>query len=191
VQHTKITLDPKVLDNYAGRYPINPTLAVTVTRDGTRLLAQATGQAPFELFAYAQKDFFAEVGDIEVSFHTGDDGKATEMEFRQSGQKTVVHRDGAPVKEHKEVAVDAAHFDILAGRYQAAPGVELTISREGEMLFAQLTGQPKFQIFAEGPNDYFLKIVDAQLTFQLDEKGHPAGLVLHQNGRDLPAKRVE
>ncbi len=68
------------------------------------------------------------------------------------------------------------------GLYQLAPNFILTVTREGDQLFAQATGQPKLEIFAESERDYFYKVVDAQITFQTDAQGKATGLILHQNG---------
>jgi D-alanyl-D-alanine-carboxypeptidase/D-alanyl-D-alanine-endopeptidase len=96
-----------------------------------------------------------------------------------------------PAKERKQVAVDPKLFDRYAGRYELAPNFVLTITREGERLFAQATGQPKFELFAEGEKKYFLKVVDAQISFEVDAGGAVNQLVLHQGGRDVPAKRID
>lgn len=63
--------------------------------------------------------------------------------------------------------------------------------REGDRLFTQLTGQPRFELFAETDRDFFLKVVDAQLTFIVDAQGRATQVVLHQNGMDQVAKRIE
>jgi len=96
-----------------------------------------------------------------------------------------------PPKERKEIAADAKLFDKYAGRYQLAPNFILTVTREGDHLFVQATGQPKFELFAESEKEYFLKVVDAQVSFEVDSKGVTNQLMLHQNGRDMPAKRME
>jgi CubicO group peptidase (beta-lactamase class C family) len=93
-------------------------------------------------------------------------------------------------KEHKEVAVDPKIFDRYVGRYQLAPDFILTITREGDQLFAQATGQPKLQIFSESTKDFFYKAVDAQVTFETDANGRATSLTLHQNGANMPAKRI-
>ncbi|HKW17467.1 MAG TPA: serine hydrolase [Terriglobales bacterium] len=95
-----------------------------------------------------------------------------------------------PPKEHEEVAVDPKIFDGYVGQYQLAPNFVLTITKEGTELFAQATGQPKFQLFPEGDRDYFLKVVDAQITFNTDAQGRATELVLHQNG-DHTAKKIQ
>jgi len=95
-----------------------------------------------------------------------------------------------PPKEHKEIAVDPKIFDGYVGQYQLAPNFILTITREANGLFAQATGQPKLQIFPESEREFFYKVVDAQITFETDASGRATSLTLHQNGANLPAKRI-
>jgi hypothetical protein len=67
----------------------------------------------------------------------------------------------------------------------------LTVTRDGSRLFAQLTGQPSFEVFPESETKFFYKIVDAQLTFEREETGRTTAIVLHQNGRDIRAPRIQ
>jgi hypothetical protein len=46
-------------------------------------------------------------------------------------------------------------------------------------------------VFAEGPKDFFYKAVDAQITFETDDQGRATALVLHQNGANQRARRIE
>jgi len=97
-QHTEIHIDPKLLDNYTGRYQLTPNLIFEVTRDGDRLFAQAFVQLPhnrpgdptaapkFELFAEGEKNFFARVTDKQIAFETGPDGRATGLILHQAGR---------------------------------------------------------------------------------------------------------
>lgn len=96
----------------------------------------------------------------------------------------------SPPKQRTEVTVDPKIFDGYIGQYQMAPNVILNVTREGSHLFVQMSGQPKFEIFAESDRDYFLKVVDAQLTFETDSNGQATAVVLHQLGRDLKGARV-
>jgi D-alanyl-D-alanine-carboxypeptidase/D-alanyl-D-alanine-endopeptidase len=94
-------------------------------------------------------------------------------------------------KTHTAITVDPKLFDGYVGRFTLAPNFILTITREGDHLFAQATGQPKFEVFAESAREYFFKVVDAQVTFETDAQGKATGLVLHQNGVNLQARRIE
>jgi CubicO group peptidase (beta-lactamase class C family) len=90
---------------------------------------------------------------------------------------------------HSEIALAADVLDRYVGRFEFTPAFALTISREGAQLFAQATDQPRFPIFAEKPDQFFYKVVDAQLSFNRDSTGAVTGLMLHQNGGHMPAKK--
>ena len=85
----------------------------------------------------------------------------------------------------KEVPADAAVLEKYVGEYQMTPAFKITVTREGARLFVQATGQPRFEIFAQSESEFFLKVVDARITFQKD------GLILHQGGVDQRAKKVQ
>ncbi|MGA3205790.1 MAG: serine hydrolase [Bryobacteraceae bacterium] len=185
-----VPVDTKLFDGYVGRYEIAPKIIVNVTRDGDHLYGQATGQGRFEIFPESEKEYFAKVTDLQVSFHTGADGKVTELVIHQGGADTTCKRlEGAPVTR-KEIAVDPAVLEKYTGKYQIAPSMSMTITRDGGRLFTQITGQQPFELFAESAKEFFLKDVDAQLTFRTDEQGNATEVVLHQAGRDMPCKRV-
>jgi hypothetical protein len=55
---------------------------------------------------------------------------------------------------------------------------------------AQATGQGEIQLFPESETKYFLKVIDAKVTFVKDASGKVTHLILHQDG-DHEAKRIE
>ena len=85
-----------------------------------------------------------------------------------------------------EIVIGHAQF----GKYELSPTFALTVTREGDRLITQATGQGKLEVFPESETKFFLKVVDAQLTF-VKEDGKVTNVILHQNGRDMKAKRVE
>lgn len=89
------------------------------------------------------------------------------------------------------ITVDPAVLDRYSGDYQLAPTAVLAVTRVGDQLFAQLTGQPKAEIFPESESEFFYKIVKAQISFKRDARGSTTGLVLHQNGADMAAPRID
>lgn len=202
----KRPVDPKLLDAYVGRYQVMPNFILSVTKDDTRLFVQATcgpplrlpacAQPKFEIFPKSEKDYFAKIG-VEITFKTDKSegqGPATELVLREKGVDRRAPRiDGEPQppKDRKEIAVDPKLLDGYVGRYELVSNFILTITREGPHLFVQASGQPKVELFAESERDYFLKVVDAQITFDNEDQGRAAGLVLHQDGLDQHAKRIE
>jgi len=89
------------------------------------------------------------------------------------------------------MAVDPGLLDDYVGEYELAPGFLLTITKENDRLFCQATGQSKVEIHPESEAKFFLKEVDAQISFKRNDDGKVEGLTLHQGGRDMQAKRVD
>lgn len=86
-------------------------------------------------------------------------------------------------KLKKLVTVADAVLESYTGRYELAPNFILTISREGNHLYGQATGQGKSEIFPESQNKFFLKTTQSiELEFIKDDKGEISKLVLYQNG---------
>lgn len=87
-EHAEITVSEKVLDGYAGRYQLGSNLNITMTREGNHLNAQASGQNRFELFPETEKEFFAKIAPIRVTFVTDDQKKAIAIVVHQGGKDT-------------------------------------------------------------------------------------------------------
>ncbi len=191
--HKEVPVDPKIFDGYVGTYSLATNFIFTITRDGDHLFAQLTGQPKLEIFPEGERDYFYKAVDAQITFVTDSNGRATELILHQNGRDAHAKRfEGEPPKpkEHKEISVDPKLFDGYVGSYQLAPNFVVTVTRDGDGLFVQGTGQPKAQVFPESERDYFFRVVDAQITFVTDSRGKATELILHQNGADVPAKRV-
>jgi hypothetical protein len=67
---------------------------------------------------------------------------------------------------------------------------ELTITLTDGALFLQPDGQDALPMSPESETDFFIRGVNAQMTFTKDELGSVTGLVLHQGGRDVRAEKI-
>jgi len=103
-----------------------------------------------------------------------------------------------PPKQRTEIRIDSKLLDNYTGRYQVTPNLILEVTRGGDGLFTQgfakVNGQdvalPKFQVFAEGERQFFAKVADSQITFELGPEGRATSLILHKGGRDMPGPRI-
>jgi CubicO group peptidase (beta-lactamase class C family) len=93
-------------------------------------------------------------------------------------------------KARAEVPLDAEKLQEYVGRYELSPKFAIEVTREGARLFTQATNQVRVEVFAEAPDRFFLKAVDAQLVFERGADGKVNGLVLHQLGRTMPGRRL-
>jgi CubicO group peptidase (beta-lactamase class C family) len=94
--------------------------------------------------------------------------------------------------ERKEITLDPKALSRYVGAYQMGSGPTMLITLEGNQLMSKLGNQQPVAIFPESETMFFLKVVDAQLEFPKDDgSGKASQLILHQNGRDMPAKRMD
>ena len=91
--------------------------------------------------------------------------------------------------ERQAISLAPETLQAYPGTYEIAPTFAIAIRVEGGKLIAQATGQGPIELFAEKPDHFFARAVDAQLVFTRDASGKVDGAVLHQNGRQMPAKR--
>lgn len=96
-----------------------------------------------------------------------------------------------PSEASVSITLDSAVLDRYTGDYELAPGAVLAVTRLGNQLFAQLTGQPSAEIFPQSEGEFFYKIVKAQISFKRDAQGRTTGLVLHQHGANMAAPRID
>ena len=160
---------------------------VTVTHDGDHLMAQLTGQPAFEIFPKGKDVFFWKVVEAEVTFVKDGNGKVVKAVHRQGGQTI----DAARFEWPAVVKVDPQRYDDYVGKYDYGQGRLMTITREGDGLFAELSGQPKFEIFPKAETEFFWKAVRAEVAFVRDDAGKVVKAVHRQGGSTLEAPRVE
>jgi CubicO group peptidase (beta-lactamase class C family) len=90
----------------------------------------------------------------------------------------------------RQVAIDPAKLWACAGRYPLTPQFVLTVTPRNGHLMVQATGQDEYEAYPESDTRFFLRVVDAQITFELASDGTASALVLHQNGRNRRATRL-
>lgn len=94
------------------------------------------------------------------------------------------------ISDRRATRLPNGALDHLAGHYQFPSGAIMTVWRDGARFLTQLPGQPAVEQFPEKQGNFFAKVVDAQLAFNTDARGQATSLVLHQNGKDQTAPRI-
>jgi CubicO group peptidase (beta-lactamase class C family)/uncharacterized protein YneR len=92
--------------------------------------------------------------------------------------------------EKKSITLDASVLKQYEGTYSLAPGFSIVVAVENGKLMAQATDQPKFELFAEKENYFFLKAVEAQVEFVKGSDGKIESMLLYQGGRTVPGKKI-
>jgi D-alanyl-D-alanine carboxypeptidase len=183
----------KDLDAAAGVYVNERKDEYYFSREGGRLFAQRKGGAKNELLPVSPTEFFLRDNPARFIFVKAASGPVTGLRIQSRiGPAQIFTRTDKPLPEARQaIKVDPALYDRLTGDYELAPNFVITVVRRGDKLISQATGQPEVELFPESETRFFLKVVDAQVDFTIGVSGRATGLVLHQGGQDLPAKKIK
>lgn len=193
-EHKEITLDAKVLAPYVGTYELMPGTSILITLDGNQLSEKLASQPAFPIFPESESMSFLKVVDAQIEFVKDSSGKVTALILHQGGRDQKAARisdkaEAPPVLQHKEIQVSPQVLAKYAGTYALGPGMDVTMTVEDGHLMTQITGQPKFELFAESETKFFLKVIEAQVEFFTDPSGAVTHLVIHQGGQDVKATK--
>ena len=180
-----LTLEKTNYADFIGRYAY-PSAVLTVSVEGQRLFAQLTAQPKFEVFASAPDEFFWKVTDARVQFVRNEKAVVIAAKHTQNGTTFTAPRITEPAEK-----ISSTEIEAIVGEYRYAPGAVLTVTREGESVFAQLTGQPKHPIFPKSATEYEWRVVEANVKFSKGKDGQVTKAVHTQNGATFDAPRIK
>lgn len=156
-------------------------------RSGTEIISKGGAVAGFMTFiGYSPK---TRVGVVALANTSAGEGTTDIGLHLLDARYPLWVPDNSPTNES---TLQASVLDNYVGHYELTPVVVVSVTREGDQLYARLTSQPQAAIYPKGNNEFFYKIVDAQVTFETPAPGQPASaFVLHQGGRDMRAPRID
>jgi CubicO group peptidase (beta-lactamase class C family) len=100
-------------------------------------------------------------------------------------------RDLEPAKPRTAIKVESRLLDTYEGRYRFPTGQMATVTHEGDKLFLKPEGDVKVAFYPETNEDFFAKIMDAQMTFVTDAKGKVTELLFRRNGSIQHVKHAD
>lgn len=186
------------LADYVGTYR-DPAagFTYTVTRKDGKLYARITGQPAAAIYPARWPDHFYYKAEPAYVEFVRQNGSVVGLILTQDGQRISVYRianDGKPMATALKpwyppvVTLDPQTLQQYVGTY-SMQGVTFAVTMKDGKLYAQLGNQPAFSIYPSAKDEFYYKVVDAQITFTR-ASGAVTGLVLHQAGRDMPALRT-
>ena len=90
---------------------------------------------------------------------------------------------------HKIVKIDPNIYEGYVGRYQLTPSISATVIHEGEHLFVQINGQPRYEMYPAGSNNFFLRVAGRKSLLRLTTMALPAGWSCIRTGVIFPARK--
>jgi CubicO group peptidase (beta-lactamase class C family) len=180
-ERKEIALPVAMLAGYVGTYELAPQRNMLITLDGKQLLAQLPTAGRLPIFAQSEKLFFLKAVDAQLEF--GKDAGGAYAVLHQYGHDLKAVKTSDAVEGDKEIAVPRTILEKYVGVYELRPGLDLTVTLEGDQLTTQISGQPKIRVYAASETKFFPKAFEAEIEF----RGNT--LILRQGGHEVAARR--
>ena len=87
-ERKEIRVPKEVLARYVGTYELSADFSIVITLEGNQLMAQATHQPKFPLFAESETNFFLKAVDAQIDFSAGANGVVSSLTLHQGGRDT-------------------------------------------------------------------------------------------------------
>jgi CubicO group peptidase (beta-lactamase class C family) len=183
--------DGKVdFSDFHGHFAITPTIVLSVFEARGQLLVQLTGQQALRLAASGEDEFTLLAVDAKVSFERDKAGVVQTAVLHQNGNRMPGKRVSEAViaKAFTEIEMGASDLEDYTGIYKLTARALFRVRVKNGRLTVRLADQPAIPVFPFAQDQFFYKVVDAQLTFNRDN-GQVVSLTLHQNGVDQVAPK--
>ena len=188
-QFAAIELPEDALRRFAGVYQVDENTQRVVTVEHGSLYTVRDGRRS-RAVPSSELHFFYRNSNSHFEFVI-EHGAVTAMLMYREGatvpQRAVKVSDVVPTRE--SIRLDRAVLERYVGVYELQPGFDLTVYLDGERLMTRATGQNSVEIHASSETEFFVAEFEARLRFVIGPDGRASGVVLHQGGRDIPAKR--
>ncbi|PWV47637.1 serine hydrolase [Chitinophaga sp. S165] len=94
-------------------------------------------------------------------------------------------------KKRIAIPVPETILQQYTGEYDMKPGFKIAIAVKDGMLTGQPSGQGPATLYAEKEDFFFLNIADVQIKFTRDQKNEVTGMILYENGGEVPGTKVK
>jgi CubicO group peptidase (beta-lactamase class C family) len=187
----EVSIDKENYNNYIGKYTFSIGGDIEITKDGDHLFAQIPGQDKFEILPESLSKFFSKQVEGELNFNFDKDNKVVGFSLHQPGVDLMAVKQNESSKITTPIVIDQSILDSYVGTYDSGKGVIFTITTENGHLYSQLTGQDKYEIYAQTDTNFYYKVVPAEIDFNKNADGKIDSLTLKQGGVELKAVKTK
>jgi len=158
--------------------------------DSGKLYSMRSGGSKNEIIPFEKDKFFFEDALATLTFDRDEEGEIMQVVLHSHFSPISWQKTEKELPTFEELTLPASHLEQYIGKYQLAPTFIIHIFKEEQQLYAQATGQDKFEIFPYEADKFFTKVVDARMIFNRDEEGNINSMTLLQNG-EHQAEKIE
>jgi bla regulator protein blaR1 len=157
-------------------YSLNRASIFAISRTGDELFGQLSGQRKVRLAAAGDGNWSYPAAAGQITFAIPDAEKS-ELTLSQNGREMRAARIAELA--WRDTAVDPLQLDAYVGAYELTASRVLSVTREAGRLFAEQSGQPKFEVRARGV-DAFAGANGYLLIFLRNEVGKVKQVLLQE-----------
>jgi len=183
-----VALSQKQLEQWPGTYEFKDNVLRFVTLENDRLYSQREGSDKLALYPIAENQFYFEDSFTNYTFSL-ENGKKRALFKDRINEQFGLESTKKPAAERTALTLTPAVLKQYEGKYELNPGFVISITAEGDHIYAEATGQPKVEIFGEKTDVFFLKVVPAQLVFDRNDNGKVISVTLHQGGQQIKGEK--
>ena len=177
------------MSKWAGAYEFpNGAIRHITVKDG-QIFSQREGSTNLRIYPMTANQFIFEDGNITYNFSMIDNKRQAKFITDETFVGKEIEK--APPAEKVNIQLSNDILKQYIGKYEVQPQFILDVTVEENQIFTQATGQAKFEIFAESDVKFYLKVVTAQIVFNINDSGDVSSLTLYQNGQEIVAKKIE
>ena len=165
-----VDLPIQVLDEYIGTYRLGHAKYITISREGTQLMARATAENAVPMTATSESTFWVEVYGSSIQFTRDDSGHVTNFNYNEL--------TCPKMKETSKLALE--QLSEFTGEYMSEELKTLcTVAIEGEQLAFEHHRFGTFNLIHAWKDDF--RIWDSSLEFYRDMDGKVSGFFITSN----------
>jgi len=186
--NTAIAVSEEKMKQWTGTYQFANGVVRYITFQNGSLYSQREGSTTLKLYAVGGDEFYFEGRFTKYNF-TNENGKKVANFKSRIRESKGLESDKKPAAVKEAIMVDSKILEKYIGTYEVQPGFSIKITTVGNQIYAEATGQPQIEIFAETETTFFLKEIPAQIVFTTDAEGTAQSLILHQGGQEMEGKK--
>ena len=200
VEKKPAEIDPNLLVEYDGVFEMAPEFYRLVQKDNDKLYTRIVGEPRRQLLPESDDKFFVDADNtVTLTFNRDDNGKVVSLDLVDDMMIYRANRLPDYVSEElltdrAAEAVDPGVFESCIGTYKLESGFDtvfnLTVTREGDRLFAAVPGSDKIELYAVSATEFLHSEADFRLKFQTDEFGHVVGCILRMGLMDVHGRKI-
>lgn len=117
----------------------------------------------------------------------------TDVWVRRNGRWQVVAAQNTRLPQERPAAVIPSVtpniYDAYVGKYELAPGLIVTITRDGNRLFSEVGGQ-RSELVPQSETQFTIPAANMKVAFVRDANGQVTHMIVSDNGREGQARRI-